>query len=76
MEYAVTGSPNVPIRAEVVAGLCQGGSCPTIYRTDRGSYLVQGYTIRPEEAGLALPDGEQLVEIPLELLAQLARDIT
>lgn len=54
---------------ELVTTLCGGGSCPTVYRTNRGTLVVQGYTVAPADAGIELPDGELLVEIPAELLA-------
>ncbi|GGN36143.1 hypothetical protein KZ829_19140 [Actinoplanes hulinensis] len=53
--------------------LCGGGSCPTVYRTDRGTLIVQGYTVSADSVDLDLPDGEQLVEIPAELLAAAVR---
>ncbi|MBU2670644.1 hypothetical protein KOI35_44805 [Actinoplanes bogorensis] len=56
-----------------VATLCGSGSCPTVYRTDRNTYVVQGYTVTGENAGLDLPPGEQLVEIPADLLAEAVR---
>jgi hypothetical protein len=34
---------------------------------------VQGYTVSAATVGLDLPDGERLVEIPAELLAEAAR---
>ena len=49
--------------------LCGGGSCPTVYRTDRGTLVVQGYTLIADNVDIDLPPGEQLVEIPAELLA-------
>ncbi len=49
--------------------LCGGGSCPTVYRTNRGTLVVQGYTVTADAAKIDLPAGEQLVEIPRELLA-------
>jgi hypothetical protein len=53
----------------LVTTLCGGGSCPTVYRTDRGTLVVQGYTVTPDNVNIDLPAGEQLVEIPAELLA-------
>ncbi|MCU7730329.1 hypothetical protein ODJ79_41985 [Actinoplanes sp. KI2] len=53
----------------LVATLCGGGSCPTVYRTDRGTLVVQGYTVSADNVDINLPAGEQLVEIPAELLA-------
>ena len=57
----------------VLTSLCGGGSCPTVYRTDRGTLVVQGYTVTPATAGLEVPAGEQLVEIPADLLAAAMR---
>ena len=56
-----------------VTKLCGAGSCPTVYRTDRGTYVIQGYTLTAEATGLDLPAGEQLVEIPAELLAEAVK---
>nr|WP_296071923.1 hypothetical protein [uncultured Actinoplanes sp.] len=53
--------------------ICGGGSCPTVYRTSRDTYVVQGYTISAETAGVDVPAGEQLVEIPAELFNAAAR---
>jgi hypothetical protein len=47
--------------------ICGGGGCPTVYRTSRNTFVVQGYTVNAETAGVDLPAGEQLVEIPAEL---------
>jgi len=44
------------------------GDCPTVYRTDSGTLAVQGYTL-----DCPTPDGETLVEIPADLLAEAAR---
>jgi hypothetical protein len=55
----------------LVASLCGNGSCPTVYQTDRGTLVVQGYTVTPQNAGLDVPNGEQLVEIPADLLTAL-----
>jgi hypothetical protein len=49
------------------------GDSPIVYETDRGTLVVQGHTVDPRQAGLTVPDGEKLVEIPAELLAELAR---
>lgn len=58
----------------VVAAWCGHGDCPTVYKTDRGTLVVQGYHFDPAEAGLTVPEGERLVEIPAELLAQIAQE--
>jgi len=62
-----------PPQLTVVTSLCGNGSCPTVYRTDRGTLVVQGYTVTPQNAGIDVPDGEQLVEIPADLLAAAMR---
>ena len=53
-----------------ISGGCVDGTCPTIYRSDRGTIVVQGYAVT--DAGMDVPEGEALVEIPAELLAQVA----
>jgi hypothetical protein len=59
---------------EHVATLCGNGTCPTVYRTDRGTYLIQGYPVDVAGAGITLGPGELLVEIPAGLLAAVPRD--
>ena len=49
----------------------EGGKFPTLYRTDRGTIVVQGYKVTDTEAlgdVRDLADNETLVEIPRELL--------
>jgi hypothetical protein len=43
---------------------------PTVYRTDRGSWIVQGWVVTDLEvlAEMAIPDGETAVEIPDRML--------
>jgi hypothetical protein len=53
---------------ELITTLCGGGHCPTVYRTNRGTLVVQGYAVTAETAGIDLPPGELLVEIPADLL--------
>ena len=57
-----------------IAGDCPDGrTCPTIYRTDRGTVVVQGYRLTAEElAEMGLPMGESAVEIPGSLLQKAA----
>jgi hypothetical protein len=52
---------------------CRNGNCPSVYRTNRGTFVVQGYPVTPEQAGVQLPEGELLVEIPPELLVGVVR---
>jgi hypothetical protein len=47
------------------------GQCPTLYATDRGTYVVQGNVVTDAEALADLRQvlpGETFVEIPKELL--------
>ncbi|GAA2634045.1 hypothetical protein Adu01nite_56250 [Paractinoplanes durhamensis] len=57
----------------LVTSLCGSGTCPTVYRTDRGTLVVQGYTITADNVDIDLPAGEQLVEVPADLLAAALR---
>jgi hypothetical protein len=68
--------PDVPaaLGLELVAKLCGGGHCPTVYRTNRGTLVVQGYAVTAGAAGVELSPGELLVEIPADLLRQAARE--
>jgi hypothetical protein len=63
------------LRVEQMITLCANSSCPTVYRTNRGTYAVQGYALAAEDLGVDLPDGELLVEIPPELLRTAAASL-
>jgi hypothetical protein len=54
------------------------GGSPTLYATDRGTYLVQGWKVADQAAlaGLAIPGQETVVEIPKELLAFADRSVS
>jgi hypothetical protein len=58
-------------RPTVVAAVCASGTCPTVYRTAGGTYLVQGRPVDAQSAGIEIPADEALVEIPESLLEQL-----
>lgn len=47
---------------------CDTGACPTIFATDRGTVLVQGYIPGAGAVLPNVPDGEFMVEIPRGLL--------
>jgi hypothetical protein len=49
---------------------CWDGTCPTLYESDRGTIVVQGWVV--EDGDVTPPEGEALVEVPAELLEQLA----
>jgi hypothetical protein len=46
---------------------------PTLYATDRETYLVQGYVVTDPEAlsQMRVPDGETVVEVPKRLMKYL-----
>ncbi|MEU9874970.1 hypothetical protein [Streptomyces phaeochromogenes] len=60
------------MKVTMLATTCDKKDCPTIYRTDRGTILVQGET--PADHGLSIPAHETLVEIPLDLIRQAFGD--
>ncbi|MFG2045345.1 hypothetical protein [Dactylosporangium sp. NPDC048998] len=49
---------------------------PTLYATDRGTYVVQGWIVTDPTvlAGIAVGDDETLVRVPAKLLEHLAKD--
>lgn len=55
-----------------VAQTCRAGSCPTIFKTEAGDVVVQGYVVSELPADAVLPDGEALVRIPRELVVEAA----
>jgi hypothetical protein len=61
------------MRLTQVNGGCNDGTCPTVYATDRGTFVVQGAIVTDPEAlaSVNLPPYETLVEVPRELLASL-----
>jgi hypothetical protein len=71
------GSENArSVSLEPLVSYCAAGECPTIYRTDRGTLVLQGYVFEPQAAGTTIPAGEQMIEIPVELLAKYSRMTT
>jgi hypothetical protein len=55
--------------------------CPSTFRTDRGTYVVQGWRVDDPEAiatltERGLPDHETAVEIPSALMDQLLRHVS
>lgn len=55
-----------------------GGSCPSVWATDRNTLIVQGNKVTDTETLEALrerglPDHEDAVEIPLDLLPHFPR---
>ncbi|MGH3868873.1 MAG: hypothetical protein ACRDQ4_22690 [Pseudonocardiaceae bacterium] len=54
----------------------QPDESPTLFATDRDSYLVQGWIVTDPEilARIAVSDDETIVEVPAALMAHLAQD--
>ncbi len=50
---------------QVAKVACESSACPTIFATDRGTVLVQGYGV--PDVKLDVPEGEYVVEIPRSL---------
>ena len=53
-------------------------TCPTLYSTDRGTFLVQGKKIGNDSipASPCLGDDEDMVEVPARLLEEIADSVT
>jgi hypothetical protein len=49
------------------------GDCPSVYATDRGTYVIQGWKVADAAAldQLDIPDHETVVEIPAALLRHM-----
>lgn len=45
-------------------------NCPSLYATDRGTFLVQGWRVTDREAlgQLDIPEHETVVEVPADVL--------
>lgn len=54
----------------------QPDESPTLFATDQGSYVVQGWVVTDPEilAMIATSDDETIVEVPATLMAHLAKD--
>jgi hypothetical protein len=50
---------------------------PTLYETDKGTLLVQGYVVTDPEAlsNMRIPEGETVVEVPKRLMDYLPPDV-
>ncbi len=52
------------------------GDSPTLYDTDEGQYVIQGFTVTDPEtrAQLNLPEGEEVIRVPKALMNYLPKD--
>ena len=61
------------MKIEFLGTTSTGGHCPSAFRTERGTYLAQGWKVTDPEAlaelrRRGLPDHETVVEVPAELI--------
>lgn len=49
----------------ISGGDCGRNDCPTVFLSDRGSVVVQGYRV-----DVPVPDGEATVEIPMAVFEE------
>ena len=66
---ADTDRRSSPLRV-LAASACTQGQCPTVYESSPGTIVVQGYVVSAATAGIDVPEGEMLVEIPSRLLIE------
>lgn len=60
-------------RGASAGNACNGGSCPSVYETTDGTYVIIGRRMSAEEkAGLPMAGGEDALEVPRELLKESA----
>lgn len=57
--------------------LSNENNCPSLYKTDRDTYIVQGWRVTDPETleQLDIPGHETVVEVPSDVLAEIARSI-
>ncbi|HUY44769.1 MAG TPA: hypothetical protein VMV92_03455 [Streptosporangiaceae bacterium] len=51
------------------------GDSPTLYDTDEGQYVIQGFTVTDPEtrAQLDIPEGEEVIRVPKTLMNHLPK---
>lgn len=52
----------------IAGGDCNRNDCPTVFITGEGRLAIQGYIVDRQA-----PDGEGIVEIPMEVLREAVR---
>jgi hypothetical protein len=62
-----------PMRLTFLGKETQGGNSPTLWETDDGHYLIQGFTLDAEAMGQvgAVPEGEAVIRVPKKLMRHL-----
>ncbi|MEV4298019.1 hypothetical protein [Microbispora rosea] len=64
------------MRLRFLGSASEAGACPSLYKTDRATSVVQGLEVVDREARADLRhvlDGDTAVEVPRELLVEIAR---
>ena len=64
-----------PLALTLLTPQCGGGHCPAVYGTEHETVVVQGYVVNGADAGIEVPDGERVVEIPVDILLAAADKI-
>lgn len=57
------------------ADQCSGGHCPTIYKKDDETYLIQGYCADDFFSEGFVPEGEAVVSIPASMVRGLLENL-
>lgn len=63
---------------EIIARTSPDGHCPAVYKTDAGTFVVQGWKLTDSEArgGLVhVHENEDAVEVPADLLRQVVEKL-
>jgi hypothetical protein len=66
------------MRLRFLGSTSESGACPSLYETDRGTIVVQGLELVDHDARgdlLHVLDGETAVEVPRQLLVEIARRV-
>jgi hypothetical protein len=58
-----------------VAGSCTSSTCPTVYATEDGDVVVQGFVVPDPAIEGGLPQGEATVRVPRQLLIDAAAQL-
>jgi hypothetical protein len=75
-QHPETFGQGVAVRLTFLGKDSKPNESPTLYATDRNTYIVQGWIVTDPEviAKLDIPEGETIVEVPPGLFVHLAND--
>jgi len=55
-------------------GSCGDGPCPSLYATDRGTYVIQGYRLDQQAIdSMSMPTDETAIEVPAGFVGLVSR---